>query len=29
MSRWKASAFHLLISAGVAVVALAGMLLVW
>lgn len=29
MSRWKASGLHLLISAGVAVVALAGMLLVW
>lgn len=29
MSRWKASGLHLLISAGVAVVALAVMLLVW
>ncbi|MGQ0510790.1 MAG: TfpX/TfpZ family type IV pilin accessory protein [Betaproteobacteria bacterium] len=29
MSRWKASGLHLLISAGVAVAALAGMLLVW
>jgi len=29
MSRWRASGYHLLISAGVAVAALAGMLLVW
>jgi len=29
MSRWRASGFHLLISAGVAVAAIAGMLLVW
>lgn len=29
MSRWQASGLHLLISAGVAVAALAGMLLVW
>lgn len=29
MSRWKASGLHLLISIGVAVVAIAGMLLVW
>lgn len=29
MSRWKASGLHLLISVGVAVVAIVGMLLVW
>lgn len=29
MTRWKASGLHLLISIGVAVVAIAGMLLVW
>ncbi len=29
MTRWKASGLHLLISAVVAVAAIAGMLLIW